>query len=170
MLTKLFEALSEDMGAGGDGVLGSVGRLWGDLLRGYGSAADGLSSAVDGLLSGLEGIPGGSAAAWLRNRISDIVRAAGLEPADLRLRKPVLTNSQNVLDKAGLGDVSTARELIERLPASGAPADLARALGQQVANELGEGRFTIAELPIPGTDITVPLTLDVGDLLGAMAA
>lgn len=170
VLTRLFEALSEDMGSGGAGALGSVGRLWGDLLRGYGSAADGLSSAVDGTLSRLEGIPGGSAAAWLRDRISDIVRAAGLEPVDLRLRKPVLTNSQNVLDRGGLGDASTARELIERLPASGDPADLARALGQQVANELGEGRFTIAELPVPGMDITIPLTLDVGDLLGAMAA
>lgn len=170
VLTRLFEALSEDMGGGGAGVLGSVGRLWGSLLQGYGSAADGLSSAVDGLLSGLEGIPGGSAAAWLRNKISQIVRVAGFEPADLRLRKPVLTNSQNVFDKAGAGDVATVRELVERLPSSGSPADLARALGQQVANELGDGRFTVAELPIPGTDVTIPLTLDVGDLLGAMAA
>lgn len=170
VLTRLFEALSEDMGGGGAGVLGSVGRLWGSLLQGYGSAADGLSSVVDGLLSGLEGIPGGSAAAWLRNKISQIVRAAGFEPADLRLRKPVLTNSQNVFDKAGASDVATVRELVERLPSSGSPADLARALGQQVANELGDGRFTVAELPIPGTDVTIPLTLDVGDLLGAMTA
>ena len=40
-------------------------------------------------------------------------------------------------------------------------------LGQEVANELGEGEVTIAEIPIPGTDLVVPLTVDVGQLLGA---
>ena len=94
----------------------------------------------------------------------------GLEPADLRLRKPVLTNTQNVLDAAGYGEVSSARELVARLPDTDDPAALARALGRQVVNELGGGVFTIAELEVPGTGVRIPLTLDAGALLGAMGS
>ena len=169
-ITRLFEALEEDIGMGSAGILGSLGRLWGSLLVAYGSAAEGLGSAVDRLLSALEGVPGGSAASWLRDRLGEIVRVAGFEPADLRLRKPVLTNTQNVLDASGHEGVSTARELVGRLPASGDAASLARALGQQIVNELGGAEFTVAEIPIPGTDVKIPLTIDVGQLLGRVTS
>lgn len=169
-LTRLFEALGAHLGDGGAGVLGALGSLWGGLLSSYGAAADGLAGAADKAVSALEGVPGGSAAAWLRDRVCDAVRAAGFEPADLRLRKPVLTSSQNVLDKAGLDAAGTVRELVGKLPESGDPAAIAVALGQEVVNELGESTFTVAELPIPGTDVTIPLTLNVGDLLGAVAS
>ena len=170
MLTRLFEAVADDIGSGSAGVLGTVGELWGKLLVGYGAAVDGLSSAADDLVSSVEGVPGGSVAAWLRDRIAETVRAVGLEPADLRLRKPVLTNTQNVLDAAGYGEVSSARELVARLPDTDDPAALARALGRQVVNELGGGVFTIAELEVPGTGVRIPLTLDAGALLGSMGS
>ena len=88
-------------------------------------------------------------------------------PTDLRMRKPVLTNSQNVFDKAGLSGMGEARRLIERLPSSGSPAELAAALGVEVRNELGTGAFVVAELPIPGTNISIPLSIDIGSLVGA---
>ena len=168
VLTRMFEAISEGLGAGeGEaGVLGKVGELWGGLLRGYGSAADGISSAAESALDAVGG--GGPVASWLKKRLGQIIKAAGFEPADLRLRKPVLTNTQNVLDQGGYGHVATVRELIGKLPTSGDPALLARALGQEISNELGDGgKFTVAEITIPGTSITVPLTLDLGALLGA---
>lgn len=167
VLTRFLEALDDDIGWGCAGVLGGIGELWAGLLRGYGSSADGLSDAASEALSGLSGTLLGPVASWLNDKLSEIVRAVGFEPADLRLRKPVLTNSQNVFDRAGFGQVANARELIERLPDAGDPASIARALGQVVVNELGGGPYAIAELPIPGTDITVPFTIDVGALLGA---
>lgn len=167
VLTRFLEALGNDIGWGCAGVLGGIGELWAGLLRGYGSSADGLSDAASEALSDLSGTLLGPVASWLNDKLSEIVRAVGFEPADLRLRKPVLTNSQNVFDRAGFGQVANARELIERLPDAGDPASIARALGQVVVNELGGGPYAIAELPIPGTDITVPLTIDVGALLGA---
>lgn len=170
VLSRLFEAVAEDVGGGSAGVLGTIGELWGQLLAAYGSAAEGLSSAAEQALGGIEGVEGGGVADWLRGAISDVIRTAGLEPTDLRLRKPVLTNSQNVLDQAGLEGVGTARELVGRLPDTTDPVALARALGQQVVNELGGGSFTVAELPVPGTDLTIPLTLDVGEFLGGGAA
>ena len=166
VLTRFFEAISGEFGETEAGVLGSLGSLWATLLKGYGAAADGLDSAAGKVLDGIDGVFGTTIGSWLRERVKGAIADAGLEPADLRLRKPVLTNTQNVFDKAGYGHVSTARDLIGRLPDTADPASLARALGQEVANELGAGTVTIAEIPIPGTDVVIPLTLDVGSLLG----
>lgn len=167
VLVRFFESISDELFDGDVGVLGSLGDLWSRLLEGYGAAAENLDAAAGQILDGIDGVFGTTVGSWLRDKVKQSVRDAGLEPADLRLRKPVITNTQNVLDKAGYDHVSTARELVGRLPESGDPASLARALGQRVANELGDGKVTIAEIPIPGTELTVPLTLDVDELLGA---
>lgn len=167
MLVRSFEALSDELFEGDAGVLGSVGALWSRLLEGYGAAMGNLDEAAGRVLDGIDGVFGTTVGSWLRDKLKQSIRDVGLEPADLRLRKPVVTNSQNVLDKAGYDHVSTARELVGKLPDSADPSTLARALGQEVANELGEGEVTIAEIPIPGTDLAVPLTVDVGQLLGA---
>ncbi len=167
VLVRSFEALSDELFDGDAGVLGSVGSLWSRLLEGYGAAMGNLDDAAGRILDGIDGVFGTTVGSWLRDRIKQSIRDAGLEPADLRLRKPALTNSQNVLDKAGCDHVATARELVGKLPDSTDPETLARALGQEVVNELGDGEVTIAEIPIPGTELTVPLTIDVGQLLGA---
>ena len=167
VLVRSFEALSDELLDGDAGVLGSVGSLWSRLLEGYGAAMGNLDDAAGRILDGIDGVFGTTVGSWLRDKIKQSIRDAGLEPADLRLRKPALTNSQNVLDKAGYDHVATARELVGKLPDSTDPETLARALGQEVVNELGDGEVTIAEIPIPGTELTVPLTIDVGQLLGA---
>ena len=41
---------------------------------------------------------------------------------------------------------------------------MARALGQRLADEVGETSFTIAELPIPGTGLSIPLSIDLRTL------
>lgn len=169
VLTRFFGALSDGMDGADAGVLGSLGALWGDLLVGYGSAVDNVNAAAARLLDGIDGVLGTSVSSWLRERMKEALDDAGLAPADLRLRKPVLTNSQYVLDKAGYGDVSTTRDFIGKMPDTADPVALAQALGREVKNEFGQtvGEVTIAELPIPGTEITVPITIDVGELLGA---
>lgn len=168
VLTRFFEAISGES-LGEAGVLGSVVGLWSSLLQGYGAASGGMGQAAGSVLDGIGGVAGESVAGWLRDAIGGIVRSAGFEPVDLRLRKPVLTNSQNVLDQAGLGGVAEVRELVESLPRGASASQMAQALGQYVSNELGGGSFTVAELPVPGTDLTIPLTLDVGELLGEAA-
>lgn len=169
VLSRLFETLSADVGEQGVGVLGSLGRLWGTLLHGYGAGAQGLEQAAAHALESVEGTGLGTAASWLRSKVAAIVRDAGFEPADLRLRKPVLTNSQNVLGQSGNTTLADVRALVERLPDSSDPASLAQAFGLSVSDGLGEGLFEVAELPIPGTSLSIPLTLDAGQLLGVMS-
>lgn len=170
VLTGFFAAVVEGAPDGVAGLVASFAGLWSSVLEGYAQAYDGVGSVVADALDVVEGVGAGSIASWLKGRLSDLVAAAGLEPVDLRQRKPVLVNSQSVLDQAGVGGVGTVRSLVGSVPEGAGPAELARALGQRVANELGRGQYTVAEIPIPGTEVTIPLTLDVGELLGAGTA
>lgn len=162
VLSSFFDGLASSgslLGGVADGVLG----LWGRLLVGYGSLATSVSSTVGEFLGNIDGVFGGSTGSWLADRLGEVVSLLGIQPADMRLKKPVTVNSQDVLDKAGLDAVGTVRGLVEALPESGSVADYARALGIWAADEYGP-TITVAELEIPGTDVSIPLTVDVSKL------
>lgn len=162
VLASLFDGVSESgslLGGVADGVCG----LWGRLLVGYGALSTSVSSTVRDFLGSLDGVFGGSTGAWLADRLGETVSLLGVEPADMRARKPVLANTRNVLEKAGLDRAATVRHLVESLPDSGSVMDYARALGIWATDEFGP-TVTIAELEIPGTGVTIPLTIDVSRL------
>ena len=138
--------------------------LWGKLLVGYGSAYGNVSSSANEFLDGLDGVFGGTVGSWLRGKLQEVIRATGFEPVDMRLRKPVLTSTENVLEKAGDDSQATVRGLINSLPRSGTTADYVAAIGAWGLSELVDGEYTVAELTIPGTDISIPLTIDLSGL------
>lgn len=147
------------------GALDGTCELWGRLLVGYGSAYGRIGDAAGGFLDNLDGVTGGTVGAWLRGKVSGMVRSARLEPVDMRQRKPVLVSTQKVCDKAGLSKVATVRRLVTSLPDHGSAEDYARALGLWVLDEYGE--ITVAEVPIPGTDMRIPLTIDLAEIARA---
>lgn len=166
VLSRVFDGLKDHWGAPVE-LVGSITDLWGRLLVNYGSGFDGVSGITSELLGGIGSLFGSKAAAWLKGKISSAVDAFGAEPADMRLRKPVLVRTQLVLDKAGLTTLSEARILIESMPSS--PSELISFAWERIAGELGQGDFTVAELPIPGLDgASIPLTLDLSELVGAI--
>ena len=163
VLSSVFDSLSERSLLGG--LLDGIASLWGNLLVSYGSAASSVSGAADSFLDGVGGVLGGKVASWLRGKISEVVGAAGFEPADMRLRKPVLTNTQNVMDGYGGSRVQEVRKFVEGLPKD--PDEVLAACRDKVRESLGEVEVTIAEIPIPGLDGEgIPLTINVGDLMG----
>ena len=165
VLTRAFDGLRAGGGAPALDLVGSITGLWGDLLVGYGSAYGDVSSAAERFLGGVEGVLGEDVATWLRTKLSGLVSAAGFEPADLRLRKPVIINSQTVLDKAGYTSIAKAREVIQQLPTS--REELIALLRSQVEEKLGSGTFTVCELPIPGLEgVRIPLTIDLSKVGG----
>lgn len=169
VLSRFFDGVaSGGEGTTAGGVADGVGEMWGRLLVSYGSAYESVSGIADRVLSKTGEGENSKTLRWVRKRLAQIVSDAGFEPCDLRLRKPVLCNSQDVLSQAGYDGVGRAREFVESLPNGASPQDVARALGQEVADEVGGTTFTVAELPIPGTDLTVPLTIDLSELAGAL--
>lgn len=165
VLSRVFDGIKAE-GFSLAGALGDITDLWGELLVGYGSAYGSVGSEASSLLDRVDGVFGGTVGSWIKGKVSAALEAAGLEPVDMRLRKPVLTGTHEVLSQAGYSSVEKARDLLMRLPDHGTPEEVAHALGLWGYEQITEESFTVAELPIPGTDWTIPLTIDLSKFGG----
>ena len=126
--------------------------------------SEGLGDVMDGLLGGLDALGAGPLASWLSGRISGVVRGLGFEPVDLSCKKPVLTDSSNVIaqsDVAGLGDLQSALRSIPL--GSTDPGAILQAAGYAVGERIYATEFTLASIPLPGGG-SIPLTIRLGDL------
>lgn len=161
VLSRFFDGVTSDAGFSVGGLLGGVTGLWGKMLVSYGSSFDAADNAAEAMLERVDGVFGGTVGSWLKQRIGETFSVLGLQPADMRAKKPVLVGTDKVLGKAGFAHVGKVRALIQAMPSGGTPREMARSLGSYVASDVGGGRLVIAELPIPGTELSIPLTVDV---------
>ena len=171
VLSRFFSTLKERSG-GVAGVLDGVMDVWGRLLVGYGDIQGSADELMDEMIKGLGGGSGalGSIASWLGDTVSASVAALGLEPCDLRLRKPVLTDSANVIKSPGsdIAGFSQAQDKLRGIPLGVTdPKALCEALEYQVERTISSTVFTFAEIPLPGGG-SIPLTVDVATLVGAL--
>lgn len=167
VLARFCSGLEESVGGeGAVGLIDGVMDVWGDLLVAYGDVGEGLDALMDDLVGGLSSFGLGPVASWLRDRVQGIVRGLGFESVDLRLRKPVLTDSANVLSHSGMEGVSDLQGALRSIPAgSSDPVAIARALGYGVGEYISSLEFTIAEIPLPGGG-SIPLTIRLRDVMG----
>lgn len=171
VLSRFFSTLEERSG-GVVGVLDGVMDVWGRLLVGYGDIQGSADELMDEMIDGLGGGSGGlgSIASWLGDTVSASVAALGLEPCDLRLRKPVLTDTANVIKSPGsdITGLSNAQDKLRSIPLGVTdPKALCEALEYQVERTISGTVFTLAEIPLPGGG-SIPLTVDVATLAGAL--
>ncbi len=171
VLSRFFSTLEERSG-GVAGVLDGVMDVWGRLLVGYGDIQGSADELMDEMIDGLGGSSGalGSIASWLGDTVSASVAALGLEPCDLRLRKPVLTDTANVIKSPGsdITGLSKVQDKLRSIPLGVSdPKALCEALEYQVERTISGTVFTLAEIPLPGGG-SIPLTVDVATLAGAL--
>ena len=171
VLSRFFSTLKERSG-GVAGVLDGVMDVWGRLLVGYRDIQGSADELMDEMIKDLGGGGGalGSIASWLGDTVSASVAALGLEPCDLRLRKPVLTDSANVIKSPGsdIAGLSQAQDKLRSIPLGVTdPKALCEALEYQVERTISGTVFTLAEIPLPGGG-SIPLTVDVDTLVGAL--
>ena len=171
VLSRFFSTLEERSG-GVAGVLDGVMDIWGRLLVGYGDIQGSADELMGEMINDLGGGSGalGSIASWLGDTVSSSVAALGLEPCDLRLRKPVLTDSANVIKSPGsdITGLSKAQDKLRSIPLGVTdPKALCEALEYQVERTISGTVFTLAEIPLPGGG-SIPLTVDVATLVGAL--
>ena len=171
VLSRFFSTLEERSG-GVAGVLDGVMVVWGRLLVGYGDIQGSADELMDEMIDDLGGNSGalGSIASWLGDTVSASVAALGLEPCDLRLRKPVLTDTANVIKSPGsdITGLSKVQDKLRSIPLGVTdPKALCEALEYQVERTISGAVFTLAEIPLPGGG-SIPLTVDVATLAGAL--
>ena len=166
VLASFFSSLKENAAAGGvAGVLDVVMDLWGALLVGYGAAGDGLSSIFDGLL-GPDTVLG-PIGSVLRGALTSAIEGLGLEPVDMRLKKPVLTDTSNVIERSDISALSDMQGMLRRIPLGVTdPADLLEAVTYLSVDKVTSYEFTLAELDLPGGG-TLPITIRLQDVMGA---
>ena len=170
VLAGFFDALVAQGGfVGGAGVvLDGVLSAWGEMLLAYSDAYEAFTNIVQGAMGALRLLGGSSVAARLSEAIDEVVGMAGLQPADLSSKKPVLTNSSDVMTQAGHDWYAVVQALALAVPALSADngvVGMLEALDVFVETLPGITEITVAELTIPGTDVTVPLTIDLRWLL-----
>ena len=171
VLSRFFSTLEERSG-GVAGVLDGVMDVWGRLLVGYGDIQGSADELMGEMINDLGGGSGalGSIASWLGDTVSSSVAALGLEPCDLRLRKPVLTDTANVIRSPGsdITGLSKTQDKLRSIPLGVTdPKALCEALEYQVERTISGTVFTLAEIPLPGGG-SIPLTVDVATLVGAL--
>lgn len=171
VLSRFFSTLEERSG-GVAGVLDGVMDVWGRLLVGYGDIQGSADELMGEMIDGLGGGSGalGSIASWLGDTVSASVAALGLEPCDLRLRKPVLTDTANVIKSPGsdITGLSKVQDKLRSIPLGVTdPKALCEALEYQVERTISGTVFTLAEIPLPGGG-SIPFTVDVATLAGAL--
>ena len=164
VLSRFFDYMAKGEDGGIPGVLSGITTLWGNLLMSYNQSAEAITNAGDAFLNTLSGVGLKTPAAWLLNSVSSLVASAGFAPADVRIRKAVLCNTQNILDADGTFDTRALREKIEEIPFGGTAQDLLAYFGLDVKDYTEGGCVTIAELTLPGTDISVPITINLDEL------
>ena len=166
-LGSFFSSLEDRSGGTLIGVVGDVMDLWGRLLISYGDLSEGIDSLMDGLFRGLDLLGAGPVARWLGDRVQGVMGGLGLHPVDLSYRKPVLTDTSNVIARSKLGGIADAQELLRSIPLGTTdPGAVLQALGYEAGELIAAAEFTIAEIPLPGGG-SIPLKIRLRDLMGS---
>lgn len=160
VLSQFFSALEERSGgAGAAGLVDDVMDLWGRVLVSYGDIGEGFGRLIDDFTGGAAGSRTGSIAMWLGDCIDQAVRGTGIEPADLRLRKPVLVDTSRIIDQSDEDGLKDIQGMLRSIPVGATdPEAIARALGYELGERILGGRFTVASIPLPGGS-AIPLTI-----------
>lgn len=161
VLSRFFDFMAHGEDGSIPGVLAGITTLWGNVLTSYNQSAERLSDVSKDLFNTLSGVGLGTPAAWLSNRLGDIVSAAGFAPSDIRLRKAVLCNTESILSQDGSMNYTDLKQKLEALPTAASPQELVSFFGRTITDDLGQSTVTLAELTLPGTNISIPITLDL---------
>ena len=175
VLSGFFDGMVAQGGVigGAGGVLDAVMGAWGGLLASYKDGYEAFVAGANDMFAKLSQVGLGKVSSWLRDALSSVIELTALEPADLTPKKPVLTNTHDVMAAAGYDAYATLSEFAgnaESFEDAGDPTPLLSALGVLVREKVSETKLTIAEIPVPGTDRTIPVEVDLGWLMDRLAA
>lgn len=169
ILANLFDGLVAQAGITGaaGGVLDSVTSVWGNVLVAYGNGYEALSAGMSTSFQTLSSWGLGGISNWLKDALSQTVDLLGIKPSDMSAKKPVLTNSANILSQAGGSWYEVLRATL--LLMSGTPTSFLSLdeIGGDALRYDGTGRLVLGEVEMPGSGRTVELAIDLSWLAGA---
>ena len=167
VLSGFFSSLEARVGDGGPiGLIDSVMDVWGDLLGSYAGVSEEVDEVFTTLTERLDGIGAGPVGSWLKERLQGVVRALGIEPVDIRQRKPVLVDSALVAERSGMEGLAHLQSAVRKIPIGASdPKAILAALEYEVGEYVDSIEFVLAEIPLPWGG-SFPLTVRLRDLMG----
>lgn len=140
-----------------EGFLGSVaalaGNLWTGLLRSYEQGQTALMDAVEGGLSSFSTNTSSGLGAWARDMLSSMMETIGLQPSDVRSKKPILVNTARVVSYDGGRFAVTFRDVKQQglasSTSSGLISGVASKVSEVVRNALSSTEVSICEVELP---------------------
>ena len=167
ILSGFFSSLEARVGDGGPiGLIDSVMDVWGDLLGSYAGVSEEVDEVFTTLTERLDGIGAGPVGSWFKERLQGVVRALGIEPVDIRQRKPVLVDSALVAERSGMEGLAHLQSAVRKIPIGASdPKAILAALEYEVGEYVDSIEFVLAEIPLPWGG-SFPLTVRLRDLMG----
>ncbi len=169
VLANLFDGLVAQAGVTGaaSGVLDSVMSVWGNTLVAYGNGYDALSAGMSTSFQALSSWGMGGISGWLKDALSQAVELLAIKPADMSAKKPVLTNSANILAAAGGAWYEALRGALLTMSGAQSSVDLLTQITADALAYDGTGGISLGQVEMPGTGRTVELGIDLSWLAGA---
>ena len=91
-----------------------------------------------------------------------------MQPVDMSLKKPVLTDTTNVLARSDIPSLPNVQSLVRRIPVGTTdPSDIVEALTYMPVAEMTSYEFSLGEIEFPWGG-SIPLTIRVKDVIGAV--
>ncbi|MCL1798640.1 MAG: molybdenum cofactor biosynthesis enzyme [Eggerthellaceae bacterium] len=167
VISSLLDGVSHDS-AGLAGLAGVVLDLWSSLLFAYTKGQQSLEEGVGAAIGAIPWASESGLGKWASSSFSGLIKKVGLEPVDLKARKPVLVNSAHVL---GVDDSGFALRLLDVkrkyiASAGSGSGDIFSTVVSQVEAGILEGmgglgdKITIASIELLGEGgPRIPITL-----------
>ncbi len=152
MITETLETWGSGGGVGA--AASAASGMWMSLLRSYENGQDALVDAVEQGLGSFSQSTASGLGRWASNALTDVVEAAGLEPADTRCLKPVILDSGYVA-QVGTSAVCVnflkAKEAAQRgsVPSTSFASVALRGIGLGLNDQSAGDGFRIARVELP---------------------
>lgn len=166
VLADFFDGLVARGGlvGGASSVLDGVMTAWGGMLEAYEDGYRAFSGTMESAFRRLSAMGLGGVSTWLKEALNGVVSLAAVEPADLTAKKPVLVNTADIMGYAGNDWYAAVRAMAMAVQAVGVdagPSVVLGALGIFVETLTGSSKLVIAEVGIPGTELSIPIEVDL---------
>ena len=158
VITSFAQVISQ--GLPGDLQVQGLVELWENLLKGYGSQVDSASRQAEDFFDRyLSFGPFSQVASEVKEMISGLMADVGLEPVDLRLRRPVLINTAQLEEASSTDGTSLLKVIGDAVRGHVSLEELLALLGLETPGG-AEGSIPLLQADLP--DKSMDFSLDLG--------
>lgn len=135
------------------GALGIAGGLWTTLLSAYEKGHEALLEAVGQGIGSFSTSTSSGLGSWAREALGDVIDTVGLEPGDIRSKKPVIVNTANAVryddGSFAVGFRQAKAQGLASSTSSGLLSGVASKASDAIGEAVSSSRLDVCEIDLP---------------------